>query len=113
MPSVRSSLFHEWLHQQPLARQKEIRAAESKYATDHTARLAAAEEVFQDSMHGFEDTPPGVIAENPLLGTRIGGSGDWSWQPWRYAKDPGHVFTSAEIDVLYPGRVYRPNARFS
>jgi hypothetical protein len=37
--------------------------------------------------------------------------GDWSWKPYRYKQDPGHIFTSDEIERLYPGRVYIPNAR--
>lgn len=38
-------------------------------------------------------------------------SGDWSWKPGRYHQDPGHIFTDAEIEALYPNREYRLNAR--
>lgn len=116
MPSsMRSSLFDEYLRNQPAARRKELAMAEKEYAAKHNARLADEDTIFQQCMYGPGD--PIVIEARvsdilrAFLDTPETGNGDWSWKPWRYAKDPGHIFTDEEIEALYPGRVYTPSAR--
>lgn len=110
----RSHEFDEYLRSQPLERRRELMGAEKDYAVKHTARLVALEGTLQETLQGFEDTPAGRhpgMAQAVSTATQLAGRGDWSWRPYWYAKDPGWVFTDAEIDALYPGRVYRPNAR--
>lgn len=115
MPSsYRSHEFDEYLRTQPLDRRKQLMAAEKDYAANIGPRIASAEEVFQESMCGLEEHPAGIHASavmDDAYQAISHSGGDWSWRPYRYAKDPGRVFTDAEIDALYPGRVYRPNAR--
>jgi hypothetical protein len=112
--SRRSHEFDEYLRSQPLARRKQLMDAEKDYATKHVAKLAVLEGTLQETLQGFEDTPVGRhpgMAQAVTSFTLNVGDGDWSWRPYRYAKDPGHIFMDAEIEALYPGRVYVPNAR--
>jgi hypothetical protein len=112
----RSSLFDEYLRAQPLERRKQIMAAEKEYAANRAGALVAVEEIFGECMSGRSDSPAGHkedAAQALLLDTSHVFGGDWSWRPYRYAKDPGHIFTDAEIEALYPNREYRPNARLA
>jgi hypothetical protein len=71
---------------------------------EHTLHLGGARRYDPDGGASAEDG-----AQMSLLSDLC--SGDWSWKPWRYKQDPGHIFTPEEIEALYPNRMYFLNAR--
>lgn len=72
---------------------------------DWPGRLTYNPRTYTPSDNESEGGTYSVLPDNGL------GNGDWSWKPWRYAADPGRVLSDAEIEALYPGREYTPNAR--
>lgn len=91
MLNSRSARFEEYLRNQPAARRAEISAAEKRYAAAHAASLASYEEIFMETMHGYEETPAGPGSRKSLA--LFGDDGDWSWQPQRYSDDPADTPT--------------------
>lgn len=93
-----STLYEDWLRAQPAAYRAELLAAEREFLAAHSAKLRSLELVFADSMEGYQDSPAGDKPRELFSGT-----GDWSWQPQRYCRDPGYTFIREEVDSLNDG----------
>lgn len=76
----RTSLYEDWLRAQPAAYRAQLWAAEKEFADDHAARLSVLDQVFQDSMEGYEDAAVGTRA---TAGFELDSGTDWSWKPHR------------------------------